>query len=182
MMYKQIHQNVVKQLNNNKNIKLTFSNLLHNYNNNNNNNPLPLCNTIITKKTFVTTTRLSNNVDDQNDSLNYLDEDPNKSSKVQRFIRRETRKLEKNLYDTFNYQNVILKEMNSRLFENLISVPEKVGRYMYYDKFQHPDDNFPTYCRCNEENFKNDVNDIVASSNIDEQIVLNVNQIGDIKI
>ena len=146
------------------------------------NNPLPLCNTIITKKTFVTTTRLSNNVDDQNDSFNYLDQDPNKSSKIQRFIRRETRKLEKNLYDTFNYQNVILKEMNSRLFENLISVPEKVGRYMYYDKFQHPDDNFPTYCRCNEENFKNDVNDIVASSNIDEQIVLNVNQIGDIKI
>ena len=110
MMYKQIHQNVVKQLNNNKNIKLTFSNLLQNYNNNNNNNnPLPLCNTIITKKTFVTTTRLSNNVDDQNDSLNYLDEDPNKSSKVQRFIRRETTKLEKNLYDTFNYQNVINK-------------------------------------------------------------------------
>eukprot|EP00943_MAST-04B_sp_MAST-4B-sp1_P002972 g2972.t1 len=118
------------------------------------------------------TTTADNNTSLQaSDLFAYLDDDPHRSFRIKTFIRREYKKLENNLQDTSSFRRVVLEEMNSRVPENVNTVPEKVGKYMYYEKFENYYDNFPNYCRRIENG--NNVDD--------EKIVLNVNQIGNEK-
>ena len=112
----------------------------------------------------------------EKDEFKFLEEDPSTSLGVKRFMRRGTQVFERFLEDTRGYQKRLTMEMNSRVFENFCTVPEKVGPYKYYQVYKNPDDNFPTFCR-------QKVDDIEATGDAHEpngeQIVLNVNTVGE---
>ena len=129
------------------------------------------------KRSVATTSSKNYSFAKGEDEFKFLEEDPNTSLRVKRFMRRGRIGFEQFLEDTLGYQKQLTMEMHSRVFENLYTIPEKVGPYKYYQTYKNPDDNFPTFCR-------QKVSDTEVSGNVQgvfrgEQIVLNVNTVGE---
>ena len=83
------------------------------------------------------------------------------------FIRDTNAQVDKVMEDTILRQRTLYLEMKSRTPADSTSVPETVGMYDYYSRYE-TNDIFPIYCRAKNE----------QGLQIEEEVVLNINELG----